>query len=200
MISKQKLFRRLALGTLLTLFYASEATASLLGDSVQVDVNFSVLNPIGGGTLPISYSDSFTVIHPGHEVNENLGLAQISIDVDPVAETIDLSVQDLVGVGAMNVSGTAVFSDLDWLDAGGSPVAGVISGAVISSNPGNYPFSVGHTDDSITITIDSPFNLPPSGTVALTISYSAEHIPEPTTALLVTLGLWGMGYCRRKWS
>ncbi len=175
----------------LIVFDVSVARASLLGDRIAMLIQGTV--NVGLGPSPIGpFAENVMVEDPDVEVdNVDIfsGVAFLTVDVDPVSETIvvDLSHTFPVAVNVIDVIG--IFSDLDWLDATGAPIAASISDAFISSNPFGLPLDVTHTADSITVTNSSTFQIAASSSAEFDITYATEHIPEPPTLALAALVL-----------
>jgi hypothetical protein len=158
------------------LMFAGSAKASLIGDTVNVQLN---LFP----TVP-----AVLVVSPGHEIpSASLGtfggsnaFPRWDINIENTYITIDILADATYPVGNY-----FVFSDLDWV---GPPGPGIVTGVTASSNQGIIPISATFTADSVRVDYGSNTNNWLQG-YQIRLDLQTAHIPEPASLSLLGLGI-----------
>ncbi len=168
----------LAVGTLFFGGLSTTANATLVGDEVRLQVVSSVDTTfvVASGVDPDFTYSSF---------NWNVESSSILLFVSPVTSS--------------NLASGVFFelSDLDWI---GEP-SGFLASASVADATGLFAsatdsiLTVGN--DSIHVDLDSFAGLSLSGSPSLLISLQMQ-VPEPSTLLLVGIGLAALGFAGRK--
>lgn len=155
---------------------SAPTSADLVGDRVDF-----ALTPAG----PITVSPSSAVVGPGVEAGLMfLGAPLLAIDVG----SSDVSLTSFGGIGFAPT--TLTISDLDWV---GQP--GVVTGFTITNNDLGAGFdnsNVSTTADSVSILFDQAWAANDNVTITLT----TQHVPEPSSLLLV--GMIGTAFVIRR--
>lgn len=169
----------------LLLALASGASASLVGDDVTCDGVFLLRCARPGETPVDPLFDATNTVSGQIEFDlTNLNDSQVmgvNLDANSIVLRNALEVNLLLG-GAVTVS----FRDLDWTDLPGE-ITGVLLETTGITGLANEDISFG----ADFVTIDpSDTTWEPGGAARLTLE--TAHIPEPSTALLLILGLAGL--------
>jgi hypothetical protein len=165
--------------------FTGTAHASLLGDSVDCDVQ-----PIANGTFWSCSLASATVVDPGVEFQLNLA-GNPFFDVDLDSNSITLINLSALGTGAGEF---LTLSSLDWLDfpAGEIEDFSLVTLGVAGLNASDITL----TAHSVGIDFNGT-QWRPGDFAEITLQVN-HAVPEPTTLLLLGLGLAGLGFAKRR--
>jgi hypothetical protein len=165
------------------MMFAGSASASLIGDTVNVQYNFFP-------TVP-----AVAVVSPGHEL-PNASLATFgSINTFP---RWDINIEsnyitiDILATATYPLGNFFRFSDLDWV---GPPGPGLVIGVTATSNQNVIPISATFTADSVRVDFGSNTANWQQGD-QIRLDLQTAHVPEPVSFSL--LGFGGLALIHRR--
>jgi len=164
------------LGICTALMIGSQADASLIGDTVNVQFSSfpfvpSVLVSTPGVELPGASLATF-----GSSGGAN---PRWDINIEANYMTIDI----INGPAFYGAGSSFTFSDLDWV--GGLP--GIVTGVTVSSNQSVIPVNATFTADSVRVVFGSNTANWQTGD-QIRLDLQTAHIPEPASLALLSTG------------
>ena len=166
---------------LVSIVFTGTANATLIGDTVSGSEGGDFFSEISSPTALV------TTGGPEFSVDYSLGRA---ILVDIGANSIDFTWNNIAnaffGSGGMFIT----ISDLDWIGEFGSILGVSITQTGVTGN------IVTFTQDSITLNLQDSWR--DNNNVHVDLITSHNNVPEPTSLALLSLGLAGFGFTRRR--
>lgn len=163
-----------------SLLMSLSSHASLIGDAVTLD--FGITGEAGS-----VFTSTALVTNPGVEFTIPTGNPLL---VDIKDSSFDIFF-DLTGFPDVGAATTFVLSDLDWVG-----MSGEVIGLSLTSGDVSSVSSLSFTTNSVTVNL---FNLTnPSELQRFSFDINTSHVSEPANIALLSLGLIGVAFARRK--
>ena len=183
---------KFVIGGLMILGLPSIASASLIGDTIDIEWWFPDTSTVFASDSHL-VSELVEVNCPNDSTaNSNIcaGFVSWPASIDIGAETIRYQQIGSPGFTTAGFNGW-VFSDLDW------GVAGEIIGVSLDTNIDGLDLNrVSYTADSVSINLQGLGGDLRREFAELTLD--VRHVPDPATLALFGIGLAGLGFARRK--